>query len=93
MQEILISEILFTVIILIAAIVLREFIVSKDGVLRKIMIWYFIVEIFVYATSAIYFYLGHLHVYVISASVFRMIVLLPKVAIKLRLLFFLKTKK
>lgn len=89
-ESLVISEILFAVIYGIAALVLREFIRSKDGQLRKIMIWYFSVEIFVYLGSAVYFGLVAAQVPIMGIDTFRVIIVLPKVAVKIWLLVWLK---
>lgn len=87
--EFWISEILFFIVYTIAIFVLREFIRTKDGMLRKIMIGYFAIEVFVYMTSAWDFLAIKEGWPSLSISVLRLVVLGPKVAIKGVLLWWL----
>lgn len=91
--DLFISELLFSIIILIGVCILWEFIISKNGILRKLMIWYFAVEIYVYLFAAIFFYCEEINHPLMSTGLFRIVVLIPKALIKLRLLYYLKTKK
>lgn len=88
-DNLFLSEIMFAVIVTVGALVLREFIRTKNGTLRKIFIAYFSVEIFIYLCSAIYFYAVERLGFKMSVDVFRVIVLLPKVVIKLVLFWYL----
>lgn len=90
MNNFFFTELLYGVVWLVAIFVLREFIISKDGLLRKIMIAYFCVEIFTYGGAAIFFLLQHNHIEIISIEAFRIMVILPKVAVKLWLLYYFK---
>jgi hypothetical protein len=92
-NELFISEVLFLIIMLIGTFVAYEFYKSKDGILRKLMIWYFVIDVYVYASSALYFWLSDIGFDVISLGMFRLCVLIPKAAIKLRILYYLRTKK
>lgn len=92
-QGLFLSEVMFFVIITIAVLVLREFIRSKNGTLRKIFIAYFSIEVFIYGCSALYFYAVEKWGFKMSADVFRLIVLTPKVAIKLVLFWYLVNVK
>lgn len=92
-NDFIISEFLFSIIILIGAALCWEFIRSRNGILRKLMIWYFATEIFVYTAAAIYAYCGEYKITLVSIGIFRMIILIPKACIKLRLLYYLKFKK
>lgn len=89
MNELVLSEVMTVIIVLIGFIIARDFYISRNGILRKILIWYFIVEVFVYSLAFIYW----LDVLAISVGLFRLIVLVPKFIIKLRLLWYLKTKR
>lgn len=81
-----IAQVLFGIIYVIGIFVLREFIISKDGVLRKIMIQYFAVELYVYAGSAFYFFFLKDR---IPIGIFLIIILSPKAISKLPLLWYL----
>lgn len=48
-MSLMIAEFLLTYIWIMALFVVHEFIVSKDGMLRKIMIAYFLIEAILYA--------------------------------------------
>lgn len=93
MGNLILTEILFAITYLIASLVLWEFVKSKDGQLRKIMIAYFGVEVFVYLSSAIYFWVVWEKVDIFSINTFRIIVIIPKVAVKLWLLWWFKGRK
>ena len=85
------TEILFGIVWIIGALVLREFIISKDGMLRKIMIAYFAVEVFTYLGAAIYFLAIEEKWSDMSINTFRIVVITPKVFVKLWLLWYLKS--
>lgn len=84
--EFWISEALFFIVYTVATFVLIEFIRSRDGMLRKIMIAYFVIEIFTYAGSALYFWAFETKLIALPISHFRIIILIPKMIIKLILL-------
>lgn len=88
-NNLFISEVLFTFIVMIGVLVFWQMCRSKDGMLRKIMIAYFLVEIFIYTSSAIYFWKVEKGTTTLSIEMFRLIVLLPKAAVKLWLFFWL----
>lgn len=79
-----VSELLFSIIICVAILVLWQFVRSRNGMLRKIMIAYFIVEIYIFTFSAIYWYDPF-----IPVNTFRMLILIPKVIVKLWLLWWI----
>lgn len=83
------SEILFTVIVLIGLMVFWQLYISKDGMLRKIMITYFLVEVFIYSASAVYFWKVEHGTTTLSIDMFRLMILTPKAAVKLWLFFWL----
>lgn len=76
---------MFLIVAAIGLFVVREFIMVKNGVLRKIMIAYFCVEVFTYSMSGIFF-MGWLP---ITIETLRIIVIVPKVIVKIRLLIYL----
>jgi hypothetical protein len=83
------SEILFSIIITIGLMVFWQLYISKDGMLRKIMITYFLIEVFIYTASAIYFWMVEKGNTSLSIEMFRLIILTPKAAVKLWLFFWL----
>ncbi len=88
--ELIISESLFTIIVLIAVLLWREFFISRNGILRKIFLWYFAIEVWVFGWSAVYWYLAEVFGNVLfSVGILRLIVLIPKAIIKLVLLWYL----
>lgn len=80
-----VSEIMFTIIISIAVLVWWQLKISRNGMLRKIFLWYFAVEIWVFGWSAVYW----LDTSTMPLEWFRLLVLTPKVIIKLVLLWWL----
>lgn len=88
-ENFLFNEVLMAIVYLIAIFVVLEFARTKDGVLRKIMIAYFSVEAFMYMASAVYFAGIRYHFLYISPDLFRATVLIPKVVVKLWLLWYL----
>lgn len=92
-QDLFFSEILFFVIFVIAFMVSREFKLSKNGILRKLMIWYFATECFVYVSSGAYFFLFENGITTLNIHLFRYLVLIPKATMMVRILYYLKTKK
>lgn len=89
----ILTEILYGIVWGVAILVLREFILSRDGMLRKIMIAYFSVEIFTYVSAAIYFCGIQYHWVVIPLGTFRLLLIIPKVGVKLWFLWYLKVKR
>jgi glycerol uptake facilitator-like aquaporin len=83
------SEILFTIIVMIGLMVFWQLYKSKDGTLRKIMITYFLVEVFIYTASGIYFWKVENGTTDLSIDMFRLMILTPKAAVKLWLFFWL----
>src|SRR6186713_401818 len=90
MSNFIITEILFAIVWIIGAFVLREFVISRNGMLRKIMITYFSVEVFTYLGAGIYFLATEEKWTDMSINAFRIIVIVPKVCVKLWLLWYLK---
>jgi hypothetical protein len=88
--NLIITEILFAIVYVIAFLIVREFIKSKDGQLRKIMITYFSIEVLMYLTSALYFILVYLKKDPLPLNSFRIIIIIPKVFVKIWLLWYLK---
>jgi hypothetical protein len=93
MNSFILSEILFAVVWIIALFVMREFIIAKDGMLRKLMIAYFFVEFLTYFGTSIYFLGVREGWNKLPMEQWRVIVILPKVAIKLWLLSWLITNR
>lgn len=88
-NNLFVSEILFLIITMIAMMVVWQLYISKNGTLRKIMITYFIIEVFIYSASAIYFWRQENDRSVLPIEMFRLIILTPKAAVKLWLFFWL----
>lgn len=88
-----ISEILMSTIALISLAVFWQLVRSKNGMLRKILITFFLVEFFVYCFSSVYWYLVSIGDMDMSVATFRMIVLIPKALIELVFLFYLAKQK
>ncbi len=84
MEQIL-SIVLFMIIEGVAILVLREFIISRDGKLRLLMIGYFAVEI--WAQAMFYYFFGRVYPQAIEYYVMAS---LPKAVIKVMLFLYLK---
>lgn len=80
---------LFLLVIAVAVLVLLEFINSKDGLLRKIMIGYFAIELLVWGAGLAAFLNG----YFLGAEWLWVVVLFPKAILKCYLLKYLLDKK
>src|SRR5260221_8311956 len=93
LYSLVVSEILFSITYIIAFFVFLEFFKSRDGILRKIMIAYFLVEVFVYLSSAVYFLLFYLKLTSLNIDTFAIVVTVPKVWVKIWLLSWLKKGK
>lgn len=88
-EGLIISELIFAVIYTIAIMVVVALIKSKDGQLRKIMIYYFTAEAFVYIGSGVYF----MHPEVMSINALRIFVCTPKAIGMLWLYRYLRNQK
>lgn len=86
------TEILMIIISSIAFLVFWQLYRTKDGMLRKIMMAYMLIEIFVYEGSGIYFWLYEYGIVHFTIDTFRMLVLPPKAGIMLFLFFWLRDK-
>lgn len=84
-----ISELLFTIITTIGGLVFYQLYRSKNGVFRIIMLVYFGIDVYIYAFSAVYWLMTYYGHDVIPVGTFRLLVLAPKAAIKLVLLWWL----
>jgi hypothetical protein len=87
------DKVITLIIGVIAAIMLREFIIARNGKLRIIMVWFFSVEIFIY--GVFFWYLIHKGTSMIfdTLKMFAF-VFTPKMIIKIGLYFYLiKIKK
>lgn len=78
MTSYILTQSLRAIIFLVAIVILVELIESKDGQLRKILIAYFGVEIFIYAGAFLY-----LIAYPEKSNPISIIWMLPKVAVKI----------
>lgn len=81
---------LLTIVLFVAIVTLWIFIISKNGRLRKIMIWYFIVEVFIFA--CLWYYLMEVE-HNINFEYLLPVILIPKAIVKLFLLHYHYTKK
>jgi hypothetical protein len=88
-SNLFISELLFTIIVGVAILVFWQLLISKNGMLRKIMLAYFLVEIYMFTFSAIWWYWEDKGVHILPLGTFRMLVLIPKVIVKIWLLWWL----
>lgn len=87
-QGLLISEIIFAIIYVIAGFVVYELVKSKNGRLRKIMIAYFSSVVFIYVGASLYYLFPD----TVSVNTFRIIVSAPKAITMLMLYNHLRTK-
>jgi len=85
----LINEFLKAIAWMIGIYVVVEFVRTRDGMLRIIMIVYFSVEVFIYFTSSVNTYLEWKRINVIDRLTFQDVLLIPKDIIKIWLLFWL----
>jgi len=83
----ILTETLLVIILIVAAIVAHEFYISKNGILRKLMIWNFAIEVFIFICA-----IAYVAIFEPQYNVFWNLVLVPKAIIKLRILFYLKNK-
>lgn len=88
-ETFLIAQLMMLIIIGVAIRLLVEFVRSKNGTLRKIMIAYFSVEIFMYTGWVIFLCLAGRH----NDLIYTIILSLPKAVIKIRLLKWIQTGK
>lgn len=91
MSNFILSEGLFAVVWLISLFIIREFWIAKDGMLRKLMIAYFAVEFYTYFGASVYYLCVHRGWWVPNNDLYRVIIILPKVVIKLLVLRWLLT--
>jgi len=88
-----ISEVLMSTVAAISLGVFWQLFRSKNGMLRKILIAFFLIEFYVYTFSCIYWYLLGTDQKVFSIETFRMLVLIPKALVELVLLVYLFKRK
>lgn len=86
-------EVLLAVVYLVGAFVLYEFIRTKNGALRKIMIAYFADEVFTYVCAALFYLLQSMDKSPIHIHVYLVIILVPKAIIKVILYTWLRNRK
>jgi hypothetical protein len=84
MAENIIIWIMFLIVEGVAVLLLREFVISHNGRLRILMIWYFAIEIWVYL---VFFVLLH---NVPQSLTYVILALIPKSIVKLNILYYLK---
>lgn len=92
-SNLFVSEILMTTIAFISLAIFWQLVRSKNGMLRKILIAFFLIEFYVYAFSGIYWYLLSIEQMDMSVEVFRMLVIIPKAFVELVFLFYLAKQK
>jgi hypothetical protein len=91
-SNLFVSEILMVTITLIAFAVFWQLMRSKNGVLRKIMMGYFLIEVYVYGFSVVYWWLvGKGKGF--DVELFRVLVIVPKAIMMLILLRYLIKQK
>lgn len=83
-------RLLLAVIIFAALIIVRELIMSRDGMLRKILIFYFIVEILAWGTLL---YMTIKYVFPPFFVRVTLLVLLPKFIVKMFFLWYVLPKE
>lgn len=83
------SEILFAIIVAVAVLVFWQLKISRNGLLRKILMAYFLIEIYMFSLMAVYWWYADRGDPLMSIKELRLLVLIPKTAIKLVLLAWL----
>lgn len=91
-ENLFFSEIMLMIVVCIAAMTARQFFKTKNGVLRKLMIAYFSVEVYVYGSSALYFWLLEKTSFRMGIDAFRVMVLLPKAIVMMCIFWYLGKK-
>lgn len=92
-NNLFLSELMFITIAMIASLVFRRLYISRNGMLRKIMIAYFLVEVFIYTSSAVYFWMLEKSKPIVTVDVFRLVILTPKALIMIWLLSWLSKQQ
>lgn len=93
MIDLILEEILLFIIVCVGCMVLREFVLSKDGTLRKILIAYFAVEVFIFWLTGLFLYASYFKLINIPIELLRYFLLLPKAAVKVWLFLYLKKNR
>jgi len=88
-----VSELLLVMIASMGFIVFWQLYRSKDGMLRKIMMFYFLTEVFMFSTFAIYWWMKSRKMIQFSIVYLLPIWLLPKVIIKILFLDWLRRNR
>src|SRR5690242_5587259 len=78
-----ISEMLTTLIFCGAILIFWQLKISKNGILRKILMGYFLVEAFIYMMAGIFWWCAYRSEPFISIEGLRIITLVPKAVIKI----------
>lgn len=90
----ILPELFILFILAMAIYIAREFYISKNGLLRKLMIAYFIVEVWFYTIIAFYWAYVYLTDLSLKSDVLMLYaVLIPKLIIKLKLYSYFRTSK
>lgn len=87
-NNLFLSALMFIIITFISALVAWRLYQSKNGTLRKIMIAYFLVEVFIYSCSALFFWKEEYGA-PLNVGLFRAVVLTPKAIVMIWLLSWL----
>lgn len=86
------AELFLTVLGIMDCVIMYQFYKAKNGILRKIMIGYFLIAAWVYLGAALYHFLMHYNLIYVSIMTFSIIAVIPKVVVTLVLYKYLRTK-
>lgn len=86
------AELFLIVLGIMDCVIMYQFYKAKNGVLRKIMIGYFLIAAWVYLGAALCGALLHYNIIYVSLMTFSVIAVIPKVIITLILYKYLRTK-
>jgi len=89
----ILTEALFCAVGLLGLKVMSEFIQTRNGILRKILICYFAVESFTYLSAALFFLVTNYKWSDMTIETYRLIVITPKAIVKIWLIWYLKTTR
>lgn len=93
MNDLLIVELLLFFVYSVGFLVLWEFFISENGVLRKIMIAYFSAEVIMYVGLAVFFFYQYETYHYIPYLMLWCCFLAPKEVVKFFLLWYLITNR
>ena len=80
---------IFSGVALICLILSYTFYKSVNGILRKLMMWYFFIRACTLLFALLYYY----HPEVLLVGIFRVTILIPELLVMTRILYWLKFKK